>query len=229
MNRFDFLKDRHIGQSCILICNGPSLNKMDLSFLKHEMTIGLNKIYLGFKKFNFYPRYYVSINEKVIQQAQENIKNLNCVNFISQRSKQLIPESALTYHINTNELNQPKAFYKDISQGVNEGYTVTYAALQIAYFLGFKKVIIIGMDHHFTYSGKPNESKILEGKDINHFCEDYFGYGQTWDNPDLAHSEVFYKIAKKVFEEEGREIIDATYGGHCSIFKKMNYRDLFQL
>lgn len=225
--RFDLLKDRHCGERVVLVANGPSLNQMDLAFLSREVTIGLNKIYLGIKKFGFYPRYFVAVNDKVIAQSALQINTFNCVKFISARNAHLVPESALTYHINT--VNPPARFCYDIAQGVHEGWTVTYAALQIAFYLGFKEVIIIGMDHRFEYMGKPNEARRLDGPDLNHFSSDYFGGGQTWDNPDLANSEESYRIARTEFEKAGRRIIDATYDGACTIFEKANYRQLFGL
>lgn len=225
MNRIRHLKDRHKGERCILVCNGPSLNKMNLSFLRRHYSIGMNKIYLGFRKFNFYPKYYVSVNKKVLHQAASAIQQLNCVKFISRHhAPDRLTDNALTYLIDTQT---PKhRFCSDLEDGMHEGWTVTYAALQVAYFLGFKQVIIIGMDHHFTYQGQPNEATIMQGGDPNHFSDAYFGHGQTWDNPDIAHSEESYHIAKQIFEQDGREIIDATLDGHCNIFKKMDYREL---
>jgi len=58
-------KDKHRGQRCVIIGNGPSLNKMDLSFLKNEITFGMNRIYLLFDKWDFTPTYYVSVNPLV--------------------------------------------------------------------------------------------------------------------------------------------------------------------
>jgi uncharacterized Rossmann fold enzyme len=227
MNRFDLLKDRHSGERVVLVANGPSLNRMDLRFLRHEHVIGLNKIYLGFKRFRFYPRYYVAVNAKVIEQAAEEITRLNCVKFISARGRDLIPENALTYHIETQ--NPPERFCKDISCGVHEGWTVTYVALQLAYFMGFSEVVIIGMDHRFEYTGKPNEAKVINGDDLNHFCPGYFGAGQSWDNPDLVNSEESYRIAKEEYEKVGRRIVDATVDGACDIFEKKDYRKIFNL
>ena len=226
MHRLNTLKNRHLGESCVLIANGPSLNKMDLSFLNKQTTIGLNKIFTGLSRFNFYPKYWVGVNRKVIEQSHEEIKKLNCVKLISQHNSQdLIQEDALTYYLNT--LSPQHRFCKDLTQGLHEGWTVTYAALQVAYFLGFHKVIIIGMDHHFDYSGNPNEARIIEGNDPNHFSPDYFSHGQQWDNPDLENSEASYLIARDIFEEDGRQIIDATLKGHCTIFEKQDYRDIF--
>jgi hypothetical protein len=48
---------------------------MKLRFLKNYPTIGVNKIFLGFKKFKFYPKYFVSLNQHVIEQSHQEIKN----------------------------------------------------------------------------------------------------------------------------------------------------------
>lgn len=209
----------------MLVANGPSLNDMDLYFLRHETAIGLNKIYLGLRKFSFYPRYYVAVNRKVIEQSVAEIKAMNCVKIIGDRGSDLVPEDSLTYHVTTRK---PKSrFCKDpASEGFHEGWTVTYVALQLAYFLGFSEVVIIGMDHRFEYSGKPNQSVHMCGPDKNHFSDAYFS-GQEWDNPDLERSEESYRIAREIFEADGRRIIDATVGGECKVFEKGDYRAIF--
>lgn len=230
MSRLDFIRNRHFGETCVLVANGPSLNDMDLSFLSRYTCIGLNKIFLGFSKFRFYPKYHVTVNPTVIEQAHEQLTELTSVKFIGNRGlteEVSLAENALTYILNTKT---PKhRFCKDLNDGCREGGTVTYAALQIAFHLGFTKVIIIGMDHNFAYDGEPNESRVMQGADSNHFIDNYFGYGQKWDNPDLEKSEESYRIARKVFENEGRVIIDATLNGKCTIFDKANYKTLFNL
>lgn len=226
MANFDLLRARHQNDRAVIVANGPSLNRMDLSFLRHEIVIGMNKIFLGFRTFGFYPRYYVAVNRKVIEQSVDQIRAMNCVKFISKRGANLLPENALTYHIATQ--NPPARFCRDIAGGVHEGWTVTYSALQIAYFLGFKEVVIIGMDHRYEYQGAPNEAKQLDGPDPNHFSREYFS-GQTWDNPDLARSDESYRIARQEYEQAGRQIIDATVDGACSVFEKGNYKTIFAL
>ncbi|WP_151447315.1 6-hydroxymethylpterin diphosphokinase MptE-like protein [Lacisediminimonas profundi] len=223
MSRLALLKNRHSGQRCVVVANGPSLNQMDLGFLRNETVIGLNKIYLGFRKFRFYPRYYVAVNRKVIHQAAPEIKAMNCVKFIGDAGADgQIKEDALTYLVNTCMPGQ--RFCRDIAlEGMHEGWTVTYAALQVAYFLGFSQVVLIGLDHRYEYAGQPNEARRMDGPDPNHFSPGYFGHGQDWDNPDLARSEESYRIARQVFEDSGRSIVDATLGGACEIFDKVDY------
>jgi len=221
------LKNRHVGERAVLVCNGPSLSNMDMSFLKTETVIGLNKIYLGFNDFRFYPKYYVAVNKKVLQQSFTEINKLTCIKFLSNHCTELFHDDALTHIVNTH--NPQSYFCTDITRGLHEGWTVTFAALQIAFYLGFYEVVIIGMDHRYRYVGKPNEEQILSGHDQNHFCGAYFGYGQSWDNPDLIHSEKSYQVAKELYEKNGRKIIDATLDGACNIFTKADYRSLFNL
>ena len=227
MSRFELLRNRHAGERVVLVANGPSLNSMDLCFLARETTIGLNKIFLGFKRFRFYPNYFVAVNNKVIEQSVQQIIALNCVKFISKRNGHLVPENALTYHLETG--CPPARFSHDIEKGLHEGWTVTYVALQIAWYLGFAEVVIIGMDHRFEYTGAPNAVSRLDGPDLNHFSPDYFGGGQDWDNPDLARSELSYSRARAEYEKSNRRIIDATLDGACTVFEKADYRKLFEL
>jgi len=45
---------------------------------------------------------------------------------------------------------------------------------------------------------------------------------------DLETSELAYRLAKYHFEQDGREILDATVGGKLQVFKKVDYQSLFE-
>jgi hypothetical protein len=91
--------------------------------------------------------------------------------------------------------------------------------LQLAFFMGFSTVVIVGMDHRYSYAGLPNEPHALQGPDPNHFEPSYFS-GHTWYNPDLVNSERFYAMAREAYEVAGRRIIDCTVDGACTVFEK---------
>ncbi|XOV89479.1 MAG: 6-hydroxymethylpterin diphosphokinase MptE-like protein [Pseudomonadota bacterium] len=211
------IHNRHRGETVVLVANGPSLNRTDFDLVRNRTTFGLNKIFLGFRQFRFYPNYYVAVNEKVLRQSVDQVRQLNCVKFLSNRAPDLFSNNALTYIIDTTS---PKhRFAETPLEGLDEGWTVTYVALQLAFYMGFSRVVIVGLDHRFEYEGAPNESRLLQGADPNHFSPDYFAH-QEWDNPDLANSEASFRFAREHFEAAGRQIIDATEGGACEVFEK---------
>ena len=108
-----------------------------------------------------------------------------------------------------------------------EGATVTNVCLQLAYHLGFKEAILIGVDHSFATKGTPNTTVQSQGDDPNHFSAAYFGKGFRWQLPDLETSEVAYRMARKAYEADGRKVLDATIGGKLDIFEKVDYESLF--
>ena len=223
--RLQRFRNCHRGGRLVLVCNGPSLNQTDFSLIRNEVSMGLNKIFLGFRRLRFYPRYYLAINRRVIEQSAQDIAQLNCVRFLKNMgSFNPLPESALTYllHARTEE-----CFHQDISEGFFEGYTVTFSALQLAFFMGFSTVVIVGMDHCYSFTGLPNEPHVLKGRDPNHFDPSYFS-GHTWDNPDLANSERFYAMARAAYEADGRRILDCTDGGACEVFEKKRLEEVLK-
>lgn len=219
-------KNRHSGERCILLCNGPSLNDVDFERIdSNKYTyFGLNKIYLGIKKFGIQPKYIVCVNEKVLRQSAQIYKSLLITKFLSNRiSEEIIPEDPFTFYINTAGLPEGATrFSDDIVSHVHEGWTVTHAALQIIHYMGFQEVNIVGMDHEFSQHipGRENSTGTIAGADLDHFHPSYFGGGQDWDFPDLANSEVSYSAARRVFEASGKVIYDCTECGKCRIFER---------
>lgn len=218
-------KGIHAGQRCVIIGNGPSLNRMDLSFLENEITFGLNRIYLLFEKWKFRPTYYVAVNPLVIEQSAAEIQGLGGTKFISDYGRRFLEASeGLCFIKNENKWS----FSTNPENGLCEGWTVTFVALQLAYFMGFTEVVLIGVDHHFITKGDPNKAVVSEGDDPNHFHPGYFGKGVRWHLPDLERSEISYRMADKAFESDGRRILDATVDGRLTVFPKVNYREHFK-
>jgi hypothetical protein len=224
--RFQKLKNIYEGERCFIIGNGPSLNKTALHLLKNEFTFGLNRIYLLFPKIGFHTTYFVSVNDLVIQQCANDIENLPMPKFIGWHSRNWINFTDNLIFIR-DPYDGTLGFSKDPAEKVWEGATVTYVAMQIAYYLGFEKVILIGVDHNFITKGEPHKVVVSQGPDENHFNPEYFGKGFRWQLPDLATSERAYNLAKEHYIEDNREILDATVEGNLTIFPKINLRDLF--
>jgi hypothetical protein len=223
--RLRLYKNLHQGQRCFIIGNGPSLSQMDLRPLKKEVTFGLNRIYMLFPKMGFDTTYLVSVNKLVIEQCAKDMAQLHIPLFISWRSRQYVPLKRNVIFINS--LYKTGRFSFDPTLGIYESGTVTCAALQLAYYMGFTKAILIGVDHNFTTKGPANQTVVSEGKDPNHFNPDYFGKGFRWQLPDLESSEAGYHAVKSAYEESGRQVLDATVGGKLQVFEKVDFTNLF--
>ena len=219
------LKDIHCGERCFILGNGPSLQKTDLSLLKNEYTFGMNRIFLAFPELDFRTTYYLSVNDLVIEQSAAEIQSLDMPRFVSWRAREWLKPEKDLYFLYTSYTG-PK-FSKDVSGRLWEGATVSYTALQLAFHMGFEKVILIGVDHNFTTKGEPNKTIVSEGDDPNHFHPGYFGKGFRWQLPDLDTNERAYQIAKRYHEDAGRQVVDATIDGKLQIFPKVDYLSLF--
>lgn len=214
-------KNIHSGEDCFIIGNGPSLNKMNLSLLNDYYTFGLNKIYMIFEKNPFILTYHIAVNSLVIDQIKENIKLIECPSFLANYAarKSKIKSSNIYY---LGDSGTSDFFYKDIQKGIVQGWTVTYVAMQIAYYMGFKRVFLIGVDHNFVQSGSANEMQSMKGNDPNHFDPNYFK-GQSWHLADLERSELSYLIAQHIYKLDNRIIYDATLNGKLEIFDKIDF------
>ncbi len=216
----------HKGERCFIIGNGPSLKQTDLTKLKGEFTFGMNRIYLLFPELGFTTTYFASINDLVIEQCADDIATLPIPKFIAWRSNrhfQRFPENMIFLY---TTYTGPRFSY-NMTRRIWEGATVTNVALQLAFYMGFEKVILIGVDHNFTDKGQANKTVVSTGDDPNHFSGNYFGKGFRWQLPDLDTSEIGYKKARDAYQKAGREVLDATVGGKLTVFPKVDYNSLF--
>jgi hypothetical protein len=200
---------------------------MDLSFLKKKISFGLNRVYVAYDDLNFRNNYLVCVNKLVLGQFYKDIDSLNIVKFLNWECRHLFDEKL----IDNNFIYKGffgKSFGKFLHTSINPAATVTYAALQIIYYMGFQRVVIVGMDHSFEVKDKdkPNKTELVEDEeDVNHFHPQYFPKGVKWETPDLSSSEYYYSVARRVFEGDNREIIDCTVNGKCRIFEKGDLSD----
>ncbi len=222
------LRQKYRGKRCFIIGNGPSLNDIDFNLIRNEFSFGSNRIYLLQETKKFLPSFYVSMNELVLEQYYHDISALPILKFINWNRRHLFVQGDKNLAFLNLNLNLSDQFITDLSQPICSGGTVTFVAMQIAYYLGFTEVYLIGVDHNFIQSGTPNTVEIRnQNKDQNHFDSNYFPKGAKWQYPDLVRSEIAYRISKVAFENDGRKILDATVNGKCQVFEKVDYYSLF--
>jgi len=231
--RIKQLHNNHTGK-CVILCNGPSLNSVDFDLLKESkvFTIGLNKINLMFDRTDFRPDLICAVNPFVVQQNVDFFLNTNIPLFLDYLAvrksggiNQLIKRPNINVLYSSGVLGQ---FSTNLAGGICQGYTVTYVALQVAFYLGFTEVALVGCDHSFSSTGLANSTITQQTTENNHFILNYFPPGSQWQLPDLAGSEFHYEIAREVYKAKNRTIYNATDGGKLEVFQRLTLEDFLR-
>ena len=218
----------HKGKRCFIVANGPSLLKTNLELLENEYTFGMNRIYLNFERSSFRPTYHVAVNELILEQWAKEITLLNMPKFLNWNRRSYYGSLDSRTFFMKSKMTIKDSFQYDLTRPVVFGATVTFVALQLAYYMGFQKVYLIGLDHNYKDKGIPSKTETRTPElDESHFHANYFPKGFKWQLPDLLRSEIEFKISRKAFEADDREVLDATIDGKCQVFKKIDYKTLF--
>lgn len=241
VDKLKALHNKFKGQRCFIVGNGPSLNKLDLSLLKDENSFAVNGIFYKTREMGYKPTFYVVEDRHVMKDNIEEINKYDCdYKFFPTAYKKQVTNFKNTiffnmdvgFYVEESKYFEKSRFSKDCSEDIYCGQSVTFINLQLAYYLGFSEIYLIGMD--FSYA-IPESAKLIKGAviestedDINHFHPDYFGKGKKWHDPKLHNVLQSYKLHKKIFEEDGRKIYNATSGGKLELFDRVDYNSLFQ-
>ena len=195
-------------EMAFLLGNGPSLARVDNIILQSIPTFGSNRI---FKKI--VPTVYACVNPTEAKKYPVEIEVMDCEHkYVTDKVK--IP-GCIPLHSTTSV-----DFSLNPTWAINEGYSVSYCLMQIAFFMGVKELFLLGMDHKYIQPNTPNAEITWQGKDVNHFCDDYVQPGDKWNCADLRRSEIYFKKAKEVFEMDGRKIINLTEGSALDVFER---------
>jgi uncharacterized Rossmann fold enzyme len=225
-------------ERCFIIGNGPSLNQTNLDLLDGEVTFATNGIFLKFGDTRFRPTFYVVEDHLVGEDRYTEINQLRGFTKLAPYylAYCLEDDDDVIYYNHRGRKSFPYGF--DFSTNAEEitytGCTVTFSCMQLAYYMGFKQIYLIGVDMSYVIPEqvkKANEydTEILdmEVDDPNHFIPNYFGRGYRWHDPNVDKMEQAYIEARKVTEQLGVRIFNATIGGKCEVFERVDYYSLF--
>lgn len=238
-NKIKAMKNKFEGERCFIIGNGPSLNKTDLTKLENEYTFGVNSIFLKSESIDFKPTFYVvedshvfldNIEEINSYDAEYKIFPINYKSFVKDKDKCIFFRMNEGFYRNESPNYCIPRFSADLSKRIYCGQSVTMINLQLAYYMGFKEVYLVGMDFSYVIpdSAEITSDGILSTEDDpNHFHPDYFGKGKKWHDPHLDRVLNSYKMNKLVFEADQRKIYNATAGGKLEIFERIDFDKLF--
>ncbi len=85
--RLAALKDTHKGERCFVVGNGPSLKNTDLSKLKNDFCIGMNRISSPPTNFVFARTFWCVSMTMVVEQSVEEFNNLQMPKFFAWRAR----------------------------------------------------------------------------------------------------------------------------------------------
>lgn len=226
------LKNKYKGSRCFIMANGPSLLKCDLSLLKNEITICSNAHYLVWDQLNFVPT-FITVEDRLV--AEDRAKELNSLSGITKvfpyDLSYVLKKDKDTIFINfLREYENIPQFTFDFFNKVYWGGTVSYLNMQLAYYLGFSEIYLIGFDHNYVVTEKINNYVITSDKDdVNHIHPDYFGKGYRWHDPNVARMESSYRQAFIDLTQKNIKIFNATKGGMLEVFPRIEYDELFKI
>ena len=175
-------------------------------------------------KTNWRPTYYgvqdLHVYRNLINEIKEmdKTKAIFIANDIPEKEKLLSPKIVEMPIYGKNHLIDPNAdnieFSDDCHDIIHDGYTITYSLLQLAVYMGFKEIYLLGADTNYVKKGP------------QHFIES----GVVDPNYEIARERMIraYKVAKTFADNNGIRIYNATRGGHLEVFKRVNF-DLLKL
>lgn len=225
-NRLKRFKQIHKEERCFIIANGPSLKKIDFSLLKDEFTFGMNRIYLMEQVNGFKPKYLACIDRKSqLLQFTDDYNRQTNISFYEWNLRDLFDKKENIIFVKGKF--SPRFSTNPAVSRLGNGRSVTYACMQLAYYMGFKEVYLIGKDHGYNTTEKAGSGIKSTGNEGNHFIKGYYKKGQNWDAPDYKSEEYAYKLARRAFEKDERVILDATIEGKLNVFEKVDFNSLF--
>lgn len=236
------LKDKHKGKRGFIVATGPSLTFSDLEALKNEITISMNSMINVLGQTDYRPTYYMMqdigvlhydnahnklklLNPKTVYVGIGNLGNRARSSFTISRLKKKpaarqwrfyhLDTAAHWFHINFRHENYKPQFSEDCNFRIIDGCTITYSALQMAVYMGFSEIYLVGVD--CNYQGK-----------IKHFGE--YGPSPELDKADEIQTKMArsYEMAYEHAKKRGIKIYNATRGGTLEVFPRVSLDTLLE-
>lgn len=217
----------HKGKRCFIIATGPSLKMEDLDTLKRhgEICMSVNGIIKAFNMTKWRPDYYFLADIYGLMQWKEDILQMEVKEkFIADTAwlfddNYEVPGNIHKFHlyIDIPEESLPE-FTEDFSKCSYCSSSVIYdGALQMAAYMGFSDIYIIGAD--CTVESTQKKQHFIENYDDDKFSKAY--------GLDIAQVFKGYEAAKQYCEKKGIRLYNATRGGALEILERVDFDSLF--
>lgn len=242
MNNIIDFKNKYTGKRIFIVGNGPSINSTPLEKLIGEYSIAMNRISLIYERTKWRPSFFVctTTNIKYPDWHKDIMHtiNLGVVTFAWDELRDYIKQRDNVYFINCTNGEQTTPYPSlnwwsdDISKRVCKYGTSMLVAFQLAFYMGFKEIYILGADLGYKdsfprklagYFGLRKLKKMFP--DNNHFSTSYDtpGCPSTILNRNMVAA---HKLVKTIAEKKGINIFNATNGGNLEVYPRVNLLDV---
>lgn len=244
IDRLSALQNKFAGERIFVMGNGPSLNKTPLDKLENEFVFGLNRVSLLFDRVSWKPTFFTAFDVRVVPDNQEEFANLDIeYKFFSARYKKILGEKPNHYWHHT------KGFYDGFEScfeptvpytGFGGGGTIAIMAIELAFFMGFREIYLIGTDVSYTVPKSVVQSgeeifgdgvklnlESTKDDDANHFDPRYFGAGKKWHNPNVRDMKIGFARTASYIDQRGGKLLNATVGGELDQVQRVDFDSLF--
>jgi hypothetical protein len=234
------LFNRHRGERCFVLCNGPSVKQQDIRPLKNEVVFSVSSGYLHPDYSDIRPRYhcipqltYGKISPEVaanwFREMDHNLEGAEL--FLDLQEWSLVQEQSLfsgrELHfvcMGRNYFPRTPANIEDLVGIMPRVQTVPILVIMIAMYMGFREIYLVGTDHdwfikqEYKYFFEPG---LLKGLDIG-VRQDGTLETTLWDElPAVSKVWAQYRAVKGIAKAHGVTIFNATHGGMLDEFERV--------
>lgn len=229
---FRSLQGKYAGKRCFIIGNGPSLSAEDLDQLTGEYSFGFNRIYKIFDETSWRPTFYCAEDTKMLGGCLDEVSDLDIkYKFIPYQLAlwcDMKVGGATYFLVNQKEYApEEKHFSPSAKMGFSAGNTVAYTAMQMAVYMGFKEIYLLGVDHSFATSVNDAGEIMHDPSAKDYFCDSYNKDKDELYIPNPDRSTIAYLAARAYADLHGIKIVNATRGGKLEVFARVNFDLLF--
>ena len=207
----------------MLVANGPSLEYVKTDIFEKYPTMGMNRIYKPINEYQLWPDYYCLIGRDQVDTADKRA----VYNEVISRAKAAFVNRDFVHHWEGNIYGilshgvdgtyQGKAFSYDPLKRIALGFTNAYPCMQIMYWMGFKTVLLVGLDN--DYGADPEKRHYFPDTE-EESCEPHGGRERTMEG-----SNYVFHLARQAFEADGRRLIQLTKTGKTPSLEKGRLED----
>lgn len=212
------LKATCLNKRCFILCTGPSLTREDILALKGEVTFGMNSICKLIPELGWAPTYFAIQDLHVYDKLGSSVANAQACNicFTSAElyakrhpaGRWLAYPHNTVYHLYEAEYQSRyfARFSENCARVVYDGFSVTYSVLQLAVYMGFSEIYLLGADNGYSKTGKHH---IVETGHVSNFA----------DNATVRFNAA-YEVAREFADARGIRIVNLTRGGALEVFPR---------